>query len=359
MRITWITSRHPPERGGMAESSGRIVNSLKDRGHSVNVIRLGVAPGLRPSEENSSAEDAAELFSIRRGDMEGSVLVGFGGGAEGYLATIWAKWLHIKSVVMFRGNDFERGVHDTRRGWLTHFILREADVVCAVSGEMAARARILRKNGPVFHTPNGIDAGDWVYLESDRINAAKWKAENLPDQRPVVGIFGQLKRKKGLDFAVSLFSAGGFGEKAYLMTVGDLPESAAERLKSECGSFWRGAQYQSREALPVYYLLADVVFIPSYYDGTPNVLLEAMALGKVVAASSAGGMPDLITDGVNGFLFAPGDQSGAVAALGKAMGKAGGLSQIGANARKTVVEKFTPSHEANLIERAIDRAAEQ
>ncbi|MBF0633438.1 MAG: glycosyltransferase family 4 protein, partial [Nitrospinae bacterium] len=237
-----------------------------------------------------------------------------------------------------------------------HFILNEADVVCAVSSEMAARARALRKNGPVFHTPNGIASGDWVYLESDRINAGKWKAENLPDDRSVVGIFGQLKRKKGLDFAISLFSSGGFGKMAYLMTVGDLPETAMERLNAEHSSFWRGVPFQSRESLPVYYLLADVVFIPSYYDGTPNVLLEAMALGKVVVASSAGGMPDLIEHGVNGFLFAPGDQRGAVSALEMALRKDANLADIGANARKTVVEKFTPSHEVDVIENALRTA---
>lgn len=343
----------------MAESSTRIVNSLKDRGHSVNVIRIGASTGSKPSDENNSAEDAAELFSLRRGEMEGTALVAFGGGAEGYMATIWAKWLNLKSVVMFRGNDFERGIHDARRGWLTHFILNEADVVCAVSEEMAARVRALRKNGEVFHTPNGIDTGGWVYLESDRIGAAKWRSDNLQDGRPVVGMFGQLKRKKGLDFAISIFSSGGFGKKAYLMTVGDIPGPMAERLKAELASCWRGAPYQSRETLPIYYLLADVVFIPSYYDGTPNVLLEAMALGKVVAASRAGGMPDLIKDGVNGFLFSPGDRPGAVAALDKAIGKGAGEPQVGANAKRTVLMNFTPSHEAEMVERAINRAAER
>lgn len=341
----------------MAESSGRIVNSLKGRGHAVNIIRLNPAPGLRPSDENSFAEDYAELFWTRHREMDAEVLVGFGGGVEGYLATLWAKWLNRKSVAMFRGNDFERGVHDTRRGWLTHFILNEADVVCAVSSEMAGRARVLRKHGAVFHTHNGIDAGDWVYLESDRINAGKWKTQNLPDGRPVVGIFGQLKRKKGLDFAISLFSTGGFGKKAYLMTVGDIPETAAEKLNAEHNSFWRGVPFQSRESLPVYYLLADAVFIPSYYDGTPNVLLEAMALGKVVVASHAGGMPDVIEDGVNGFLFAPGDHAGAVSALERALRKDGALAHIGANARQTVVEKFTPAHEADVIENALRTAA--
>lgn len=355
MRITWVTPRHPPERGGMAESSGRIVNSLKDRGHTVNVIRLDAAPDSRPTDDSISSEDCAEIFWARRGEMECSILVGFGGGVEGHMVTLWAKWLNTKSVVMFRGNDFERNIHDARRGWLTHFILREADVVCAVSAEMAERARALRKNGPVFHTPNGIDPADWVYLESDRIKAGKWKAESLSCGRPVVGVFGQLKRKKGLDFAISLFTAGGFGKKAYLMTVGDIPEAAAERLKADCGSFWRGAPYQGRESLPVYYLLADVVFIPSYYDGTPNVLLEAMALGKVVAASRAGGMPDVIEDGHNGFMFEPGDQRGALGALEKAIN--GEVTRIAENARKTISEKFTSAHEADVIENALRTAA--
>ncbi|MBF0635073.1 MAG: hypothetical protein HQK85_10480, partial [Nitrospinae bacterium] len=106
MKISWITPRHPPERGGMAESSGRIVNSLKDRGHAVNVILFNSTFAMRPHDDNSSAEDYAELFWRRRAEMDGSVLVGFGGGVEGYLATLWAKWLNRKSVVMFRGNDF-------------------------------------------------------------------------------------------------------------------------------------------------------------------------------------------------------------------------------------------------------------
>lgn len=46
----------------------------------------------------------------------------------------------------------------------------------------------------------------------------------------------------------------------------------------------------------------DIVILPSYSEGTPNCLLEAMSAKKIVVASAVGGVPEFITDGQNGFL---------------------------------------------------------
>ena len=286
--------------------------------------------------------------------MADSILIGFGGDQPGYLATLWAKWLDLKSFVLFRGNDFERVIHDAKRAWITHFVLNHADIVGVVSQEMTARIRILR-SGRTVYTPNSIDPAEWTFFESDLNKAKIWREQNVPDGKPVVGIIGQLKSKKGLDLALTLLSSPEFREKVHLLTVGDIPDSLKPETDAEHGNEevenWSRVAFQKQERLPVFYAVADVVFIPSIYDGMPNVLLEAMALGKPVVASKAGGIPDVITDGVNGFLFEIDDISSVIKALDTALLiSREERSRIEANARKTIEEHFTPAQEVERIE---------
>jgi glycosyltransferase involved in cell wall biosynthesis len=52
---------------------------------------------------------------------------------------------------------------------------------------------------------------------------------------------------------------------------------------------------------------ADTMVLPSYNEGLPMSILEAMAGGKIIISSRVGGIPDLVAEGVNGFLITPGD----------------------------------------------------
>jgi glycosyltransferase involved in cell wall biosynthesis len=67
-----------------------------------------------------------------------------------------------------------------------------------------------------------------------------------------------------------------------------------------------------------YYLASDLVVLPSHYDGFPNVLIEAAALGRPLLATATGGMRDLLTDGEDAFLFAPGDAHSCREAIARA-----------------------------------------
>jgi glycogen(starch) synthase len=359
-RIVWITERHLPDSGGMAVSSTRLVNALRDRGHSLAVLHLAAGRGepfrLLESEGHWRAEgwrdNAERLFFLLRRRLEGSVLVGFGGGMPGYLASLWGRWLKSASVAMFRGNDLDRLSHDPHRGWMVHQTLRMADLACAVSTEMAARIVTLRK-GPVLFSPLGINPEEWHAFPGDHEMAAELRTRHAPDKRPLVGIFGQLKFKKGLRTAIDVFREYGLGRRARLLTVGDLPQEEQAELAESCAEFWSAEPFVARDRLLPYYLACDVVLIPSLYDGMPNVLMEAMVCGSVVVASRAGGMPDVISPEEDGFLFEPGDSVAAGETLADVLALAPHeLQRIGSAAHTTISTRFTGSQETDILEAA-------
>lgn len=364
-RIIWITERHLPDGGGMAVSSTRLVNALRDRGHGVTVLHLivkspdGEAPPFHctDTEGHWKAQvgrgELERLFFLKRRSMQGCLLVGFGGGLPGYLASLWGRWLGTRSAAMFRGNDLDRLSHDQSRGWMVHQTMRFADLVCAVSGEMRSRIAALRE-GPVLFTPVGIIPDEWKTFPSDHDAAAALRARHAPDGRPLVGVFGQLKYKKGLSTAINVFRNYGMGRHARLLTVGDVPDEERAELENGCSGFWSSQPFVPRRLLIPYYLACDVVFIPSLYDGMPNVLLEAMVCGRPVVASRAGGIPDVVSDGVDGFLFDAGDGVGAADTLSRALSFVPeARRRIGEAAYTTVATRFTGAHEADILETAL------
>jgi glycosyltransferase involved in cell wall biosynthesis len=88
-----------------------------------------------------------------------------------------------------------------------------------------------------------------------------------------------------------------------------------------------------QEEIGKHYARADVFVLPSFAEGLPVVLVEAMATGLPVVASRITGIPELVSEGESGLLSVPGDLDGLVDALGElvtapperrlAMGRAG------------------------------------
>jgi len=104
-----------------------------------------------------------------------------------------------------------------------------------------------------------------------------------------------------------------------LVLVGDGPERAAcERSAAEAGGQVLVAGQQPLEAVPRWLAAADALALPSWAEGTPNVVLEALACGRRVVATGVGGTPDLITGPALGELVPPHDPAALAAALERA-----------------------------------------
>lgn len=183
---------------------------------------------------------------------------------------------------------------------------RWTDLVLAVSEDEAALGRGIGLRAPLLVVPNGVDPERWV--PQDR-NAAR-TALGIGDG-PVVVCVGRLARQKGQDLLVHAWPA--VRERvpgARLLLVGEGPERTALQESAGPGVELVGAT----EDPSLWYAAADVVAMPSRWEGMALVALEAMACGRAVVATA-----------VSGALEAIGTEAGAVVpaedvtALGEAL----------------------------------------
>jgi glycosyltransferase involved in cell wall biosynthesis len=170
--------------------------------------------------------------------------------------------------------------------------------------------------------PNGIDLARWQPLAADLARAAEWRRATVEvgaARRRVLGFFGHVKRKKGALFLLDNLRRADLTGRFHVRFVGELDGEVAAWLERHGGAVAHDVEpFGDRYGLLARYPSCDLVALPSFYDGTPNVMVEAAALGIPMLAARTGGMADLLEDGRHAFLFAPGSDEEAVAALRRA-----------------------------------------
>lgn len=97
----------------------------------------------------------------------------------------------------------------------------------------------------------------------------------------------------------------------------------------------------SRADLTKVYRSANALLVTSDYEGTPNVVLEAMACGLPVVASKVGGIPDIVEHGVNGFLSEPGDDDTLAVHLCALQKRPDLRAAVGVNARLHIQKHYS------------------
>jgi glycosyltransferase involved in cell wall biosynthesis len=129
-------------------------------------------------------------------------------------------------------------------------------------------------------------------------------------ESPILLYVGRLGAEKEIERIKSVLEAI---PNACLALVGDGPHrSVLERHFAGTPTHFVG--YLTGKELGSAFASADAFIFPSRTETLGLVLLEAMAAGCPVVAARSGGIPDIVTDGVNGYLFDPADERGAIAA---------------------------------------------
>jgi glycosyltransferase involved in cell wall biosynthesis len=103
-----------------------------------------------------------------------------------------------------------------------------------------------------------------------------------------------------------------------------------------------------QDDMPGYYAAADIFVQPSFAEGVPVVLMEAMATGLPVVTSGLAGIPELVRDGVDGLLVPPGRADLLAAAIERLATDGDLRARLGAAGRATVVAGFDAA--ANALE---------
>jgi glycosyltransferase involved in cell wall biosynthesis len=361
MKILWLTENYPPNRGGMAQSCDRIVFHLRKIGVEIDLIHFTQhSPEIKINQTQlgkditfPADEDLAHTFNCLFNFLENYLtqekhtrLAVFGGYATMFFAPFISKMFNLTLITLLRGNDFDAGLFSPRRKQIVEDCLLQSSLVCSVSKDKIFKINQLYKNINTVYTPNGIDLEHWQTLPTDIQHAENWRKTHIDYSHKVIGLFGHLKEKKGGLFFLREILKADVQEKIHLLIVGEMQTEMRDFLQAEQEIRYTHYDFIDRYSLLGYYPACDVVAIPSFYDGMPNVLLEAMGLGVPILGANVAGMADVLSAEI-AFLFEPANGESCREALRRFVQTSKtDLEQMGKKSLELVKNNYTHTQEA-------------
>ena len=233
---------------------------------------------------------------------------------DGFAALRIARALKVPVVLTAIGSDLNR-MSDRLVAALTRSTLRHADQTTTVSDDL--RKTAIRLGAPADRTQailNGCDTS--VFHPRNREKARQ--ALSLDPSAEVIVYVGRLDVRKGLvELIEAMAQLRQTRPAARYYLIGDGPDKPI--LLSAIARHNLAAQVTLIPSCPTqgvaqWMAAADLVTLPSYREGCPNVVLEALAAGRPVVATNVGGIPELMDD-TCGRLIPPHDATALAHAL--------------------------------------------
>ena len=278
----------------------------------VQYLGYRAVPGLsRPS--NGFAAARAVFPYVK--DFRPELILNYAIYPDGIASIVVGKKLHAPVVLCATGSDIH-SIPDPLTRRLTQWALRRASWVNFVSEDL--RKRGIHLGAPAERTRailNGVDTT--IFHVKDR-QAAR-RALGLEVGCRLILFVGWLARHKGIEELMRAFtSLAPYYQGLKLACIGD----GVLKQRLDTGRVReRNVLFPGRCTSPevsLWMAAADVVCLPSYAEGCPNVVLEALASGRPIVASAVGGIPEVVNER-NAILVPPRDVPRLTQALAAAL----------------------------------------
>jgi len=278
---------------------------------------------------------------------------------HGYKADLLGRWaarrLGVPVVAVSRGwtsETFKVRLYEI----LDRRCLRRMDrVVCVSEGQAAKVRRAAVAHDRIVVIRNAIQAGR--FSRPDPVYRRRLQDLFARPRRRIVGAAGRLSPEKGFDVLVQAATqlirrdaSIGF----VLFGDGPLRERLSRQIR-EASLQGRFVLAGFRQNLDQFLPFFDVLVLPSQTEGLPNVVLEALAASVPVVATAVGGTPEVVEDGVNGYLVPPGDSVALARRIRDVLASEVRRREMGQSGRRRVLSEFTFEAQAEQYRRLFEQ----
>ncbi len=283
-------------------------------------------------------------------------------GQNGLYWLPWLKRRTLPAIISFHGADGAVGMTSPASRRLLARLFHAVDLVLVRSGELGAAVEALGCRKDLIRLQRtGIPLDDFRFVERPLPEAAS--------QPTLVTQVCRLIKKKGVDDTLRAFAA--LKKKfpaARLAIAGDGPlaeplRAMAEGLGIAEAIEWHG--FLDQTALRALLARSHLFVHPSKLtdegdrEGVPNTMLEAMATGLPVVATSHGGIPEAVTDGVEGRLVPEGDHVALADAMAGLLLNTSFYANASRAAAARIINDFSLEAQCRALEAHYDEAQQQ
>ena len=198
----------------------------------------------------------------------------------------------------------------------------------------------------------GVELGERIAPEKNG-RAESRRYLGIPEERFAVGWIGRMTAVKRTDDVLVAFKGlRDAGVEAMLCMVGDGPDRPhLEQRAHELGLMRDTLFLGYQEDVAPFYAAFDALVLPSSNEGTPVSVIEALAAGRPVVATRVGGVPDVVQEGVDGFLVDPGATDDLADRLAQLARDAGLRERMGAAGRNRVLPRYAVDRLVDDVDR--------